>query len=172
MKARPRRMENRVAEYLSQFFVSLGMKPVERIPILGREGPDITSNEVKLVVDVKSRLQVPKGPISIPMSEITLIGVNLVGIHLRDLPILLEKTEIGNSITGSLTVKIWYDHMSEFNDIPDGIPALVLHRPGLNTDRAVLIIHKDDLGRLHDRLNSFTSKTKSSVLRPVAVDQE
>lgn len=60
MKARPRRAENRVAEVLSKIFSDVGKSPVKRIPVLGREGPDITWNEVKLIVDVKSRKANPK----------------------------------------------------------------------------------------------------------------
>src|SRR5512139_3927572 len=61
MKQRPRRVEREVASLLSDFFRSIGCSPVERIPVLGRTGPDMTINEVGLVVDVKSRLEVPLG---------------------------------------------------------------------------------------------------------------
>ena len=53
-------MENRVAAYLSALFAGIGLSPVERIPVLGRTGPDLTINELGLVVDVKSRQACPK----------------------------------------------------------------------------------------------------------------
>ena len=59
MKATPRKAEREIALVFSQFFSDIGMSPVERIPILGRTGPDITINEANLVIDVKSRKSVP-----------------------------------------------------------------------------------------------------------------
>ena len=59
MKARPRSVENRVANMLNDVFAAMDCS-VQRIPVLGRSGPDISLNELQLVVDVKSRLEVPK----------------------------------------------------------------------------------------------------------------
>ena len=80
MKARPRAVENRIAEALNVHFEYLGLAPVERIPVLGRTGPDLTTNEMNLVVDVKSRLEVPKElyfPLLIPFSFDRLVAVRL-----------------------------------------------------------------------------------------------
>ncbi len=56
MKARPRCVERSVAEALS----SILNTPVERIPVLGRTGPDLTYHPpLNLIVDVKSRINVP-----------------------------------------------------------------------------------------------------------------
>jgi hypothetical protein len=33
---------------------------IERIPLLGREGPDLTVNELGLVINVKSRSRIPE----------------------------------------------------------------------------------------------------------------
>jgi len=59
-RRRWKRVEVRVAEILSEIFSDAGKDPVERIPILGRTGPDISHNQIELIVDVKSRHQVPK----------------------------------------------------------------------------------------------------------------
>ena len=48
-----------MAEHLTAFFNSLGLREVHRIPVLGRTGPDIEINEFGLIIDVKSRLSVP-----------------------------------------------------------------------------------------------------------------
>ena len=89
MKARPRRAEREVARHLSSFFEALGLPAVERIPVLGRTGPDITWNEFKLIVDVKSRLSVPKG-ISIPKGKVYRGGLNWFGVRLEEIPLLAK----------------------------------------------------------------------------------
>ena len=65
MKARPRRVENRVAEVLTEKFRAMGVDCLyERIPVLGREGPDLTwekNNPLGLAIDVKSRLEISRG---------------------------------------------------------------------------------------------------------------
>ena len=60
MKARPRSVENEVAKYLSRKFAALELDPVERVPVLGRAGPDVSINQSQLAIDVKSRKEVPK----------------------------------------------------------------------------------------------------------------
>jgi hypothetical protein len=51
--------ERRVAEILSEHFVRMGLSPVQRIPVLGKVVPTSRST-IGLVIDVKSRLEVPK----------------------------------------------------------------------------------------------------------------
>jgi hypothetical protein len=60
MKARPRRIENRIAEELNKYFSFYRLSHIERIPVLGREGPDYTKNELGLNLDAKSRKANPK----------------------------------------------------------------------------------------------------------------
>ena len=90
MKARPRSVERKVAAFLSRYFVQLGLSPVERIPVLGRSGPDITSNEWGLVIDVKSRLEVPKTPFTEHPTIAFDDELHFIGTRLRDLPLLVE----------------------------------------------------------------------------------
>ena len=94
MKARPRRAENRVADELNKWFMQQGFSPIQRIPIIGRTGPDYTFNELELVIDEKSRLEVPKSCLC-PASEIIQIGDNLLGVR-------IARTSTNSSTCGSL----------------------------------------------------------------------
>lgn len=144
MKARPRSVEREVAKHLTDFFLTIGCSPVERIPILGRTGPDITINEFKLVIDVKSRLEVPKmyfihDDFILDFPD-GLLGVRLENMHLLAAPL----TKIRCSNFSSVLVRRWYDHMNEWTqeEVPDGINALVLHRPKMPIGKSLLIISK------------------------------
>lgn len=133
MKARPRRAEREIALILSALFEKHGYTKVERIPVLGRAGPDIEINEFGLVVDVKSRLEVPRlfagesfdfgGLIGFPASESW-------GELVPHRP--------------SILVEKWFAHLDEWriSNYPSGITALVLHRPGVPYGRAVMILAK------------------------------
>jgi hypothetical protein len=142
MKQRPRRAEREIARILSEKFVGIGMDPVERIPVLGRTGPDISLNQFRLVVDVKSRLEVPKGYL---VPEITSFGA-LIGVPLckmQDLAFQVPETERPVSVI----VNRWFAHMDEWTKAKTrgGITALVLHRPKLPFGKAVLIISKSQM---------------------------
>jgi hypothetical protein len=148
MKSRPRSVERKVAEYLTKVFSDVGMSPVERIPVLGRTGPDITINEARFAIDVKSRLSVPKG---IFPSEGTTVftsepGYRYVGIELENLISLLNKrTQDGEIVDSFTSVKNWYEHMKEWTLSTrqislQYIPALVLHRPGMAIKKSLFII--------------------------------
>ncbi len=160
MKARPRGVENKVAEALSLFFVQVGMTPVERIPILGREGPDITTNELGLVIDVKSRLEVPQtiffplvGPFSFDW---------YLCVRLACLDTLFDDREGAMLDFTSKIVDKWYAHMEEWTakENPTGISALVLHRPKMPIGDAVVVIHHNDRRRLQD--NARNSSTNNN----------
>ena len=61
MKARPRKIENRVAEELTKWSANRGDHyKLVRLPAMGRTGPDIDKNKYHFVIDVKSRIEVPK----------------------------------------------------------------------------------------------------------------
>lgn len=150
MKARPRSVERKVAAFLSRYFVQLGLSPVERIPVLGRSGPDITINEWGLVIDVKSRLEVPRTPFT-PHPIIAFDDEeHLIGVRLKDLPFLLEDTQAQLIDFSSVLVRRWYLHMDEWTraNCPEGIPALVLHRPKMPIGAALLILSNENTRRL------------------------
>ena len=140
MKARPRHAERRIAEILTLFFASRNLDPVERVPVIGRTGPDLSLNQCKLVCDVKSRLSVPISYIQdVPMLHDGLVCIPLVLLPGFD----------GSSITvsdarKSKTVEDFYLHMLEWTQkkVPDGITALVLHKPGLKFDKAQFVLHQ------------------------------
>jgi len=141
MKARPRSVERKVAEHLSAIFQSIGYGAVERIPVLGRTGPDITINEFGLVIDVKSRLCVPK--CFLHDKAITL--GDLVSVPLNKFADLTQPIVYGNA-SYSVMVQRWLDHMAEWTyaNRPGGIPALILHRPGMPVGKSVLVIYSKD----------------------------
>lgn len=152
MKARPRSVERKVASFLSEKFSSLGLSPVERIPVLGRTGPDVSINELGLVIDVKSRLEVPKsyfghgGCITHYADEHHLIGVKLC-----DFLLLFDiSTPVEQSTARSLLVERYYAHMDEWTKekYPSGITCLVLHRPKMPIGKSLLIISENDRRRL------------------------
>jgi hypothetical protein len=149
-------VENRVAEELSAFFAQHGLSPVERIPVLGRRGPDISINELKLVIDVKSRKQIPDC-FTISASG-NLIRTPLVfGVRLGELDLLLKYNDPSwwSAAKKSITVFRWYEHMDEWrkNELPDGITALVLHKPGTPVRNSVFLIKKDDREVLIERFD-------------------
>lgn len=151
MKGRPRSVERKIALNLTGFFESIGCSPVERIPVLGRTGPDISINEFGLVVDAKSRLQVPIGYIEIgTIEQFTGHGLDLIGVRMKDIPLLMTDEPISHkSIFVSKTVSAWFNHMDEWTQqkYKTGITALVLHKPGLSISHAVLIISLEDRRR-------------------------
>jgi hypothetical protein len=162
MKPRPRSAERRVAELLSDFFISIGASPVERIPVLGRTGPDLTINEIGLVVDVKSRLEVPVTYIwSFPR-----IHNGLAVIPLGILDMIIEKKVIPNEHKHhSVQVDRWFAHMDEWTKVhkPDGITALVLHRPKVPFGISQLIIRYSQLPILEERCQLMKSQSTSPV---------
>lgn len=153
MKDRPRSVEREVAYWLSLQFKELGFATVERIPILGRTGPDITINELGLVIDVKSRLSVPIGAIisrrkSVFWPDEGYFGTRLCNLTLSD---TLSVTQPDKPL--AKTVIKWYEHMDEWrrNYFPEGITALILHRPGTWVKNSTFIIHFSDKEKLYDR---------------------
>ena len=149
MKRRPRRIESEVAKWLSLFSSRFLWDPVQRIPILGRTGPDITINQSKLVIDVKSRKSIPLSHIVSTLN----IGHwgDLCGVRLRDV------TSITHHLIEqrpSVVVERWYNHMDEWTQeyTVDGITALVLHRPGMWVELSTLIIHTKDWRRFYDHI--------------------
>jgi hypothetical protein len=158
MKARPRSVENRTADALNEHFARLGMTPVERIPVLGRTGPDLSINEMKLVVDVKSRIEVPKAlffPLLVPFRF-----DGMVGVRVKCLNTLWEENaqlRCGDDCPdtapldfSSKTVRDYLAHLEEWTreNCADGVSCVVLHRPDLPIGSSVAIIQSHSRRRL------------------------
>lgn len=149
MKGRPRSIERKTAEHLTAIFATLSLSPVERIPVLGRTGPDISLNELQLVIDVKSRLEVPIGYTN-QIAVIQRYGGDLLGVRLDNFPLLFtEEPEVYSTIS-SVLVNRYYSHMDEWtqSDCPSGYTALVLHRPKMSVGNALFIISQANRRRL------------------------
>ena len=149
MKARPRSVEREVARALSRFFIQNGLSAVERIPVLGRTGPDITIGELGLVIDVKSRLEVPKSCFAARDAVMAYAG-ELVGLRLADIRLLTEEARVVQVPFHSVLVQRWYAHMDDWTQQfhPGGISALVLHRPKMPIGDALLILSRENRRRL------------------------
>lgn len=155
MQSRPRRAENRVAELLSDFFVANGLQPVKRIPVLGRTGPDLTVNEVNLIVDVKSRQSVPQHPLNIVSETGKAKNGDLALFQLSSLQETLVLSQgIFTPCKTSKTVLEWLDHMHAWTqaNTSGGISALVLHKPQMPYGSAVLVLYPSDVGLLQERI--------------------
>ena len=144
MKLRPRRAENEVAKRLTAFFVSVNLDPVERLPVIGRTGPDITMNALGLAVDVKSRLEVPKAVFEVEPGRVMRMQSYYI-MRLTDLELLLEYNllfQVSNKY--SRMVGRWFTHMQSWRRVhqPNSFTALVLHRPGMKYDDAVLVVRR------------------------------
>jgi len=141
MKARPRHAENAISKILTEIFAQFEMDAVERIPILGRTGPDITINQSKLIIDVKSRLECPKKFFVDTPTKFT----EFFSIPLHSIPFTEYSTKAGHS----KMVHDYWHHMHEWTleREPDGITGIILHRPRVAYKSSVLIIHEKDLRR-------------------------
>ncbi len=140
MKARPRAAEREIGRYLSNLTSALGMDEFERIPILGRTGPDLTINQSMLVIDIKSRLECPKRYfVDTPTAFKELIALPLHQILTFD-GMYIEKDY------SSKMVQSYWSHMDEWTQKkePDGISAIILHRPHLAYKNSVIIFHTKD----------------------------
>ena len=155
MKARPRRAENRVAEILSDFFVANGLSPIERIPVLGRTGPDLTINEANLIVDVKSRQSCPKGIFRAVEETGKARRPELAAFRLETLQeSLVESQGVYVPMKTSKMVFDWLGHMDDWTqeNTNAGISAIVTHRPQLPYGNSVLVVRLSDVGLLRKRI--------------------
>lgn len=167
MKARPRKVENRVAEEISEFLKEYDLPEVERIPVLGRTGPDISVwPSFKVAVDVKSRKANPKGYITKydAISQWGWLGDGIgeltVGCRLENLDLLFDienPTPELNPRPASKVVSRWLFHMLEWcteqeskNDFYN-LPALVLHYSHQPVAHSTFVIYKEDRRALNDR---------------------
>jgi hypothetical protein len=150
MKRRPRRIESEVAKHLTQFSIERGCSQVRRIPVLGRTGPDIEINELNLVVDVKSRQQVPKLAMLKP-GEFARFEDGLLGVRLDELYRLYTTQEPNTTRPSSTVIRRWFEHMEDWRrahcDL--GVSVLVLHRPGTPVKRSAVVIHQSERSKLY-----------------------
>ena len=158
MKGRPRRIENRAAEEMSKFYESIDISPVERIPVLGRTGPDITLNEMKLAIDVKSRKSCPV-KIRASRGEITCVPGQWAGLQIQDLSWLriadhFNANPTHRAVKPSKMIQDWLDHMDEWSQEQDDdiISGLIIHNPGQQVKSAMLIVKQWEV--FYDRTNS------------------
>jgi hypothetical protein len=150
MKARPRSVENRVAELVNDQLIPLGCSPVERIPVIGRTGPDLSVNEMNLIVDVKSRIEVPKSlffPLLCPFHF-----DDMLAVRLTYLPLLWSEGWVQPAPLefSSKIVRGYLEHMEEWTRErhPEGVSCVILHRPEMPIGSCVAIIHSTNRRRL------------------------
>ena len=149
-RKRWKRVEVQVAEELSKHFSDVGHTPVERIPLLGRTGPDITYNDIELIVDVKSRREIPKSSLAVK-GEMLEMG-DMIGFNLAD---LLRFGRLP-SLTAepSTLVATWLAHMHEWKiqHLPTGVSCIILHRPKMPIGDSTVIIYSKERNILWTRI--------------------
>ena len=135
---------------LSELFSTSERKPVFRIPILGREGPDITINEIGLVIDVKSRKVIPDYMFS--MENTVLDFGDYIGFRLEDLLKIEAGMRLDKAKMANIVIK-WWNHMNDWTvKFHPGITTIVLHHPHMPIGHATVIINQKDRGELCKRL--------------------
>lgn len=159
MKQRPRRVENQIADALNKQFPAR-CTTVERIPVLGREGPDISINELNLVVDVKSRIEVPETiffPLTVPFEF-----DGLTAVRIANMQSLWSGDKAAPLDFSSKLVRGYIDHMDKWTKehCPDGISCVVLHRPKMPIGSAVVIIYSSDRRRLTNYAERIINSSK------------
>ena len=143
-------VEKEISKCLTAMFSDVGKSPVDRIPILGRTGPDITINEVGLVIDVKSRRIIPNYMFA-PANTVLYLG-NFVGFRLDD---LLKINRLDHSEIKSMSNEVlkWWNHMDEWTQkFHPGITAIILHHYRMPLGQSTVIIHQKDRSELCKQL--------------------
>ena len=156
MKRRPRRIEQKVAEQLSAFYFTRGWRPVERIPVIGRTGPDIDIKESGLVIDVKSRKEVPQSAF-FPYHEIVSFGDGeLIGVRLEDIGLLWTDAQPQHGRQVTKTVMDYWLHLDEWRikHRPEGVTCIILHRPGRPVKATTVVIHSLQRSLLNGKTNN------------------
>jgi len=152
-------VEKKIAEELNKYFSKIGMKNVERIPILGRNGPDLTVNESGLLIDVKHRLTNPKY-LQLEDKQVAQVGSSLLMVKVKDIKLLAETEKIDIILRGSRIVRGYYDHKYSHSRqkryMPNGdvIPCNILQYPNCKYQDSVIIISKSDRSLLNERVSN------------------
>jgi hypothetical protein len=158
-RERWKNVERSVAANLNALLSDVGnYSPILRIPLLGREGPDLTVNETGLVINVKSRKDLH--PRLFPaLDRMHAIG-DLVCFRLEDLPMIGKMPVLINASTEPLKQLIdWYWFMDKWTREfePAGITSIIIHRPRMPIGHAGVVIHHKDLRRLLCNLKTARS---------------
>ena len=166
-----------MAEHLSAFFAGIGLPAVERVPVIGRTGPDIEINEFGLIVDVKSRLSVPAA--SFPGTAINddLAWTTLDNLEVFACTLLHDVSGAGKSKMAN----DWLDHMHKWTEekyqewrkkhgeakYPElGISGIVLHKAAkknkakMPVGQAVFIMYRKDLELFSQRHKQYRKQEK------------
>ena len=149
--------ERSVATELNKVFSDVGKTAVARVPVNGREGPDITINEVGLVINVKSRKVIPER--LFPRKKQILHIGNYVCLRLSDLKDI-DDHGLGIASTGPWKeLDDWWKLMDKWTREfrPGGITTIVLHRPRMPYGNVGIAIHFNDLKRLSCQLKTATT---------------
>ena len=158
MKSAPRRAEVAVAGILSEKLKLIGASPVKRVPVIGRTGPDISINEIGLVIDVKNRGEIPGG---IFHNELVSFGPFLA-VPLDQIELLLAAEPIPIHFASKIVSDYW-EHMHEWTaaNYPNGITCLILHKSGASAvmkgkakmpfGKSMFVIHFESRRRLQER---------------------
>ena len=148
------------AELNKRLSVIGNFTPIERIPLLGREGPDLTVNETRLVINVKSRESIHKRLIPGPF-QILFCG-DLVIFRLSELSCFQSILMDPIPVDSSRMLEDWYALMDRWTKEfqPDkGISAIILHRPRMPYGDAGVAIHFNDLRRLQCQIKATTKSS-------------
>jgi len=152
MKARPRSIEREVAKWITELSTPKGYQPVERKPVIGRTGPDIEINELGLVIDVKSRLAVPKMAFVAKGYEMRFGSTGLIGVRIDEIERLFCPPDEALIVRRPPLASVWkwWEHMDEWRQMnyPQGVSALVLHRPGMPVRCCSVVISNSEREKL------------------------
>lgn len=136
---------------------------IERIPLLGREGPDLTVNELGLVINVKSRSNIPAR--LFPKKDQTMFIGDYLVFRLAELPKAASKFPFTEMFPEDATpswkqLADWYELMNKWTKEfkPEGITSIVIHRPRMPYGHAGVVIKISDLGRLTCRITTPISQ--------------
>lgn len=178
MKARPRDVERETAAYLSQKFAAFNLTPIQRVPVIGRTGPDFQINESLLAIDVKSRSELPKyfwiERQGRKQKFVLRYSGGVVGVHLCQLELILSDVSISEDpLPLPPDARRYLEHMTEWTASPNDaykflaspaalgktyLPAVVCHRsrPRQLIANAIFLIYEKDLCVLRQTLKELT----------------
>jgi hypothetical protein len=156
MKQRPRRVETRVAEVLTDWSTDRGDHWVfERRPAMGRTGPDIEyPNPYQLAIDAKSRKLISKKPWGIVNLDRSVKWWTGEAYMCRlDNFDAMFKTDWKYAEWHSDVVIKWLEHMREWANSNAMVGMIVLHKPGKPIGSAIAVVKGTDWLKLMEANN-------------------